>query len=212
MVVWLSYLGLVLVSVLGLLLTLAGLPGIWLIVLGAGVYALLTGGDPMGVGGLVTLLVLGVAAELIETLLGGVAAAQAGSSKRGMVGAVVGGIIGAVVGTPFFPVIGTVAGACVGSFVGAFVVELVWLGRTAGASLRIGGSAAAGKLLGILVKLGFGAVMLLVAVVWAFPLWAGTPLSGTTANIPQAAGSPGGPPTRPNGPIDETARPAALPP
>ncbi|MFN4243791.1 MAG: DUF456 family protein [Tepidisphaerales bacterium] len=200
MLIWAGYVGLVLAGLVGLALAVAGLPGIWLIVAGAGVYAFFTGGEPLGVGGLVTLVLLGVVAEVVEAVLGGVAAASAGGSKRGMVGAVVGGVVGAVAGTPLFPVLGTIAGACVGSFVGAFVVELLWLRRSAGTSLRIGGSAAAGKLLGILTKLLFGGVMLLVTVVWAFPLWAagGSPAgAGQPTALPapatlQSSGTSGG--------------------
>lgn len=195
MLIWAGYVGLMVAGVVGLALAVAGLPGIWLIVAAAGVYALLTGGDPLGVGGLVTLVLLGVVAEAVEAVLGGVAAASAGGSKRGMVGAIVGGVVGAVVGTPVFPVLGTIAGACVGSFVGAFVVELLWLRRSTAMSLRIGGSAAAGKLLGILTKLLFGGVMLLVTMVWAFPLWAagGSPVgAGQPTTLPAPAGSHGG--------------------
>lgn len=175
MVVWAYYLGLAVASFVGLLLAIAGLPGIWLMVLAAGVYAILTGGDPMGLWGIVVLIVLGVIAELLEAGLGGVAAAQAGGSKRGMVGAIVGGVVGAVAGTPIFPIVGTVAGACVGSFVGAFVVELAWLRKTAAASLHIGTSAAIGKLAGILIKVAFGGVMMLVALLWALPVFRADP-------------------------------------
>lgn len=175
MLVWAYYLGLAVACFVGLLLAIAGLPGIWLMVLAAGVYAVLTGGDPMGLWGIVVLIALGVVAELLEAGLGGVAAARAGGSKRGMLGAIVGGLVGAVVGTPFFPIIGTVVGACVGSFMGAFVVELAWLRKTTAASLNIGTSAAIGKLAGILIKVAFGGVMMLVAVLWALPLFRSDP-------------------------------------
>lgn len=178
---WIYYLVMMVVSVVGLALAIIGLPGIWLIVAAVGVYAYLTGGAYIGIWGLVLLIGLGVVAEILETVLGGVAAGRAGGSKRGMAGAVVGGIIGAIAGTPLIPIplIGTIVGACVGSFLGAFGVEVLWLKRSTKDSLKVGTGAAAGKFAGMMTKLLFGGLMLVIAGIWSLPIWgpAGTAIA-----------------------------------
>jgi uncharacterized protein YqgC (DUF456 family) len=180
---WVYYLLLVGVSVVGLALAVIGLPGIWLIVAAAGVYAYLTDGYHIAWWGLLTLILLGVLAEILETALGGVVAGKAGGSKRGMLGAVVGGILGAILGTPLIPipVLGTLIGACLGAFGGTFAVEVWWVKRTTQDSLKIGAGAAAGRLAGTLTKLLFGGAMLVVVALWALPLTARGPAAAPPA-------------------------------
>lgn len=170
---WVYYLVLLVVGVLGLALNVLGLPGIWLIVAATGVYAWLVGGSYL-LWCLGVLILLGITAEIAESAFGGVEAKKAGGSKRGIVGAILGGLAGGLIGTVVIPVpvIGTVIGACVGSFVGAFAVEMVWLKKNAGDSWRIGLGAAKGRLYGTVIKLLFGAVMFLVSAVWALPVFA----------------------------------------
>lgn len=177
MVDWLYYVLLLILGVTGLALNILGLPGLWLMVGAAGLYALLTGFEHLGIWGFLVLFLLAVMAEILETVLGGVAAKKVGGSKRGMVGAIVGGLIGGIAGTPLIPIpiVGTIIGACIGSFIGAFGVELFWLRKTPGDSFKIGTGAAAGRFMGIIAKSAVGIVMLLVTVIWAIPLWHSTP-------------------------------------
>lgn len=170
---WVYYLLLLLLGVTGLFLNILGLPGLWLIVGSAGIYAFVTGFEHLGLWGFITLFLLAVLAEILETALGGVAAKKAGGSKRGMIGAIVGGLVGGIAGTPLIPIpiVGTIIGACVGSFVGAFAVELFWLKRSAQDSLKIGTGAAAGRFLGIVAKSAIGIVMILITAIWALPIW-----------------------------------------
>jgi uncharacterized protein YqgC (DUF456 family) len=65
--------------------------------------------------------------------------------------------------------VGTIAGACIGSFGGAFLVELGIL-RDVSHSTRVGVGAATGRLIGIIVKLWFGVLMLLVAAIACLPI------------------------------------------
>lgn len=197
--VWLYYLVLLFVSTVGLLLAIIGLPGIWLIVAATGIYALLTAGAYAGLKTLVALILLGIAAEVLETALGGVAAGKAGASKRGVLGAILGGMAGAILGTPLIPIpiIGTIVGACIGSFVGAFAVELLWLKRTAKDSAKIGTGAAAGKLAGIFTKLLFGGAMLILAAFAALPVGNITPPTTLPTTTPTTLPSINIPATQP---------------
>ncbi len=169
---WLYYLSLLLVQVLGVALTLVGLPGLWLMVGALALYAWVTGFNIyVGWPSMVALLVLAALAEVVETGAGAAGAKQAGGSKRGMIGAVVGGFVGAIVLTPVIPipVVGTVAGLCIGSFGGAFLVEAA-IGKEMGQSATIGWGAAKGRFWGTVFKVCFGIVMLIVAMLCALPL------------------------------------------
>jgi hypothetical protein len=77
MVDWLYYVLLALVLLTGLLLNLFGLPGNWLMLLAVAGYAWLTGWRYVGWISLVVLLVVAVAAEVVEFF-----AAGAGAKRR----------------------------------------------------------------------------------------------------------------------------------
>lgn len=168
---WGGWLVLVGVGLVGLVLNLLGLPGIWLIVLGTIVYGISSGwGEYVGWTSVLTLLGIGITAELIEFLAGAAGSRKFGGSKRGMVGAVVGGLVGGIAGTPIFPVVGTIAGSILGSFIGAFLVESGVLEKSSKSSAKVGIGAALGRALGIVIKSAFGAAMLLIAAITALPI------------------------------------------
>lgn len=176
---WLYYILLLLASALGLLLTILGLPGLWLIVVLHAGYGLLTGWDVyVGAASLWWLLGLAVLAEIVEFVAGAAGSKSAGGRTRGMVGAIVGALIGGIVGTFIpIPIVATIIGACGGAFVGATAMEMT--DREWDQAMRVGIGAAKGRLYGIVVKLGIGAVMWLVVLVAAIPI-------RSSATAPQA--------------------------
>ena len=158
-------------------LTLFTLPGNWLMVLLAVLYAWLMPQDAAPrlswwvVGLIAALAVLG---EAVEFLTGAAATAKQGGSRKGVVfgviGAFAGSLIGVAVGVPI-PVIGPVIGglgfAALGAFAGA------WLGeagteKTREERIAIGKSAFKGRLLGTAGKLLVGAVMVVILAVDSF--------------------------------------------
>ncbi len=187
MLIWLYYFLLLIVQLAGLVVAIFQLPGLWVMLAGTGVFALLTRSHGyVSVTSILVLLGLAITAEIVEFVAGGAGAKKAGASKLGMTGAMVGGIVGAIVGTPMIPVpiVGTIVGAVVGSFLGAMAVELIRR-REVGHSLRVGYGAAKGRLLGIGAKLTIGIIMLLITIVVAFPVGGrATPIMPTT--IPYA--------------------------
>ena len=183
---WIYYLLLAILLVFGLFINILGLPGLWLMIAAAAAYAWATGGVHLYWHGLIALLVLAILAEVAEFVAGAAGSKAAGGSKRGMLGAIVGGIVGGILGTPLFPVIGTIFGACLGAFVGAFVVE-VGIGRDPDEATQIGWGAFKGRFWGIVVKLGFGFVMLVVGLVTALPT--GTRPAATAATPLPAPGT-----------------------
>lgn len=170
--IWLYYALLALILVAGLALALLSLPGLWVMLGALGLYAWITGGVYIGWKGLLILLILGIAAEASEALLGGMAAKRAGGSRRAALGALIGGTLGAIFLTFGLFLIGTVIGACLGSAIGAVAGELTVrhdpapLGRLA----RVGWAAAHGRLIALVVKLLFGVIILLAGLLMALPV------------------------------------------
>lgn len=157
--------------VLGWLIGLAvipfGLPGTFLIVADAFVFALLTGFKTVTWNFLAVLLGLSVLIELVEFFLGAAAAKKYGSSKWGMWGAVSGGFFGAILATPFSPVLGTILGAFLGAFIGAFVLEFIRF-SDAGQALRSGWGAFLGAVSGRFLKI---IVAIAMVIMIAFRVW-----------------------------------------
>lgn len=157
--------------------TLFTLPGNWVIVLFAVLYAWLLPErfDPrLGwwvVGASVVLAIIG---EGVELLAGAAGAAKQGGSRRGMVlsllGAIVGSVAGAAIGAPV-PIVGLLIGAlgggAIGAFLGAYLGEL-WAGRKHIERVEIGAGAVAGRLLGTVGKLAIGVVMVVIITIDSF--------------------------------------------
>jgi uncharacterized protein YqgC (DUF456 family) len=205
--VWLYYLLMLIVLLLGWAVNILGLPGLWLMVAAYGLYGWLSGWNVyVGWPSLIIVVVLAVLAEIVEFLAGAAGSARAGGRKRGMIGAIVGGFLGAIFLSVIpIPVVAQVIGACLGAFIGAAVMELT--DKDFVHAMRVGVGAAKGRFMGIVSKLAFGGLMFLVALV------AGAPVGNVpvvpTALPPPAAPSPMLPSTMPT--LDPTTPPATMP-
>lgn len=163
----------------GWVMTLLSMPGNWLMIAAATIYAYFMPDDSRydiswtTIGILVGLALL---AELLELAAGAMGAARAGGSKRGAVlaavGSMVGALAGAFIGLPI-PVVGPVIAAILfaglGALGGAMLGES-WKGRGLEESWKVGQAAFWGRLLGTLAKTTLASAMVAVAVVAAlFP-------------------------------------------
>jgi uncharacterized protein YqgC (DUF456 family) len=159
---------------LGWLLTLVAMPGNWLIIGTAAIYAWL--GPQTGVAQLqwetvVALIVLAIVGEIAEFLAGVVGARRAGGSPRSaiysLIGSLVGAIGGATVGLPI-PVVGSAIGAVVGGAVGAFAGAAYAehsLGEHMDKSMKVGRAAFWGRLIGTGAKSLVASVMAVMTIV-----------------------------------------------
>ena len=158
-------------------LNLLGLPGNWLIV-GIAVLWMLVGpaGFQFHWAVTVVLLLLAIVGELIEFLTSVLGTKKLGGSTRGatlsVIGSIIGGMAGAFFGIPFpIPLVGIVIGsvlfAAIGAWVGASLGEK-WIGKSTGESLKIGGAAFVGRLLGTAGKLVVGSTMVVLAIAAPF--------------------------------------------
>src|SRR4051812_40676587 len=174
---WLYYLGAVaLVSACGLawLTTLVALPGNWLIVGFAALFAWLLSHDSShGITWTTIAMLAGLAVlgEIVEFAAGAAGAVKQGASKRGvalaMIGALVGSLLGIAIGLPV-PILGSfvmaLVGGAAGAFFGAYVGE-AWKGRPHEARIAAGRGAFTGRIWGTVGKLAVGAIMLAI-VAW----------------------------------------------
>lgn len=139
-----------------------GLPGLWVMLGAAVIYAYTGGGAAISTATLVLVGLLAVVAEVIEYVLSARYVRLYGGSRRGAWGAIIGGTIGAIMGVPI-PIIGSLVGAFAGSFVGALIAEL-----GAGAGKRDASRAAFGALVGRAVAAAMKVAVGLGIAVWIF--------------------------------------------
>lgn len=156
----------ILVSLAGLVSLIFGLPGTF-IILGASVLFGWYGGfSDITVRVIIILVVLALAGELIEFLLGILGSKKYESSNRAIVGSIIFGIIGAVMGAPFFFGIGAVIGAFAGAFAGAILMELSQ-GKKMDEAIKSGWGAFLGRVAGTISKGAVGIAMIAITVLAA---------------------------------------------
>ena len=173
--VWLSLF--IVLILLFWLLNLVGLPGNWMIVALALIWVIL-GPENYRFSWIVVVVIailalIGEAIEFGASILG---TNKLGGSAQGatlsVVGSVIGGVLGAIFGIPFpIPLVGSLIGsvllAAVGAWVGATIGEK-WVGKPLNESVKIGGAAFVGRLLGTAGKLVIGSVMAVLTIAAPF--------------------------------------------
>jgi hypothetical protein len=175
---------LVVLAIASWALNLLTLPGNWLIVLEAGLFAFLfrpgahEGSTDSPLPGVhwITVVLLFLLAGLGELLefAGAAGSVKEGGSKRGaalaMILSMAGAMVGAGVGIPI-PIIGSIVGAvlfaCLGALVGAMIGE-AWKGKKLDASFKVGQAAFWGRLLGTVAKVTVGSAMVALLATDAF--------------------------------------------
>jgi len=134
-----------------LLLNAVGLPGNWLLLGLAVVYAALTHFTRLGWVALAVMAALALVAEGLETVVGLTYTAKRGATRLGTLGAFVGGLAGAVLAAGIVPPVGPMLGAFAGTFAGAFLFQYA-SERQHGTALRAGRAAFIGRMLAAAVK------------------------------------------------------------
>jgi hypothetical protein len=174
---YLAAMVLVALCCLAWLSTLIALPGNWIVV---GLAAIFAWWYPVELGRGIAWQTVGIAAvlavigETIEFSAGAAGAAKHGASRRAvalsLVGAMLGGFAGFFVGVPI-PVLGplivSVLGGAAGAFIGAYIGE-TWKGRTEAEKLAAGHGAFMGRIWGTLGKLAVGAAIVALVAIDAF--------------------------------------------
>ncbi len=149
----------------GLIAVVLGLPGTWLILITSFLYSWLTGFSVITYQMLLGLLVLAVAAEVLEFWSGLWGARRYGGSKKAMMGTLIGGFIGAIILSPLLFGFGTVVGAFSGAFAGGFVLTYLEQ-RKMNEAVRVGWGGLLGKVFAMVFK-GAAVVTMIGLDVWA---------------------------------------------
>jgi uncharacterized protein YqgC (DUF456 family) len=163
------YILLLVISLLGIALNVVSLPGNWLILAGALALSVYHGGNNPHWGVLLVILVILLAAEVVEFLSGMIGARKFGASKTAAWAAIGGAIVGGVVGIP--PVTLLMLGtdhlvmAIVGAFGAAWVAELLKQKKMKEALLAALG-AALGRGAGLVAKIGAGLLAWVILLGW----------------------------------------------
>jgi uncharacterized protein YqgC (DUF456 family) len=168
-------------AVLGLVCVatiVVGLPGAWMLIglavvieLADGLYLRSEGaGQTFDWWLLITCVALAGVGELLEFAAGALGAKKAGSSRRGMIGALIGGVLGALAGVGIpIPIFGSLVGAVIGTFIGAIVGELgAPEPPTVRDSIKPATGATIGRILGTLSKLPIAVAIWCALTVAAF--------------------------------------------
>jgi hypothetical protein len=164
----LALVALYLALIVGLIAIPLGLGGNFILLTAALVVAIATHFQAVPWWALLTMGGLVVLGEILEAVLGSVAARRYGASRWGMLGAFVGGIVGVIPGTALLPIIGTVIGSFVGAAAGAILFE--WIHRrNLRESAPAGWGAFLGKLGASLLKLTIGLAMAVYVIVRTWP-------------------------------------------
>jgi len=156
---------LVLAMPAGLIAVVLGLPGTWLILVTSVLYSWLTNFSVITYQMLLGLLVLAVAAEVLEFWSGLWGARRYGGSKKSMLGTLIGGLIGAIILTPMVFGFGSVAGAFLGAFTGGFVVTYLEQ-RKMSEAMRVGWGGLLGRVFAMVFK-GAAVVTMIGLDLWA---------------------------------------------
>ena len=164
------YILLFVILLIGMVLAVMTLPGLWLMLAAAAGYAWLTHWHYIGWKTLLALLVIAGLGEAVELAFSASGAKQSGGTRRGAWGALIGGVLGGLFLTALvpIPIIGTLIGVCLGTFLGAMIGELSG-GREAMDSAFVGVGAAKGRLMGTLAKVALGGIMFAMILVVGFP-------------------------------------------
>ncbi|MEM6562088.1 MAG: DUF456 domain-containing protein [Planctomycetota bacterium] len=164
------YILLLLTGALCVLVTVVGIPGLWVLALTAVLYGWIGGWTYLAWQGLLTVLLLTVLSEVIEFVAGAAGSKQAGGSWRSMLGAIGGGLVGGLAATFLIPIplVGSIIGAILGAAIGAVALEL-FVERDWRQLTDVGVGAAKGRAIGILAKTGCGVIM------WVFLAFAAWP-------------------------------------
>ena len=142
-----------------------GIPGTFLISIGALIRGWFTGFEIISIGVIVTLLLISTFLEILEFVLAGLTAKYSGGSKRTAVLGILGGLIGAVIGGGILFLIGAFVGLLAGSFFGAFLSESIG-GTSFMKSTKISLSTIMGNIAAKLIK----STTVIVMGIWIFTI------------------------------------------
>lgn len=161
--IWFSLLILMAASCVAFVMALLTLPGVWFLLLVAGLlqwwgHAI----DRVVFNPTILYIAIGMAllGEVLEFISSAIGSKKAGGGKPAGYGAIIGATVGALVGTLFVPPLGTILGSIFGAGLGALILERGMTKSSVTKSMQVALGAAAGRLVATAIKLG---ILLVIA-------------------------------------------------
>jgi uncharacterized protein YqgC (DUF456 family) len=142
-----------------LLTIVFGLPGTWVILAASFIYGWATDYAAISIRLLVGLLIMAVAAEVMDYAAGIWGARRYGGSKKAMIGTLVGGVLGAIVMAPVMFGLGSIFGAFLGAFAGACSMTFLEQ-RKMDEAVRVGWGALMGRIFATVFKAAVALTMI----------------------------------------------------
>lgn len=153
-------------ALVGVVLTLLTLPGIWVALLVALLVDIFWIPSMLSWQLLTAVGVIAIGAEFAEFFSSAAGSGREKGSGRGMIASLVGAVVGMLVFQILIPVplVGAIIGGVIGAGLGAFAGEKLWAGRPWVDSWRSGRGAAVGRALSVVVKTGFAVAAAVVLI------------------------------------------------
>lgn len=133
-----------LLAIVGVVITLFSLPGVWLLFLAALLVASVGSFKVITPAILILIFIISVLSTFIDEIVVAIGAKKSGGSKYAQLGAVIGSVVGGL--------IGNIVGVFIGSFLGAFLFEYIFAKKDLNQSLKSGIGSFVGFILGIGLK------------------------------------------------------------
>jgi uncharacterized protein YqgC (DUF456 family) len=138
--------------IFGIVLTLIGLPGNFLILTAAVIYGWQEDFSHLNYAWLFLLAGMWGGGEVIEFVAGIMGAKKQQASRWAMLAAIIGSIAGGILGTGILPVLGTLLGVILGGFMASFSVEYFYT-RNKLKAQQVAIGVMKGQITGMLIKL-----------------------------------------------------------
>ena len=151
-------------TLVGILLMPAGIPGNFMGTALLLIHRLIYPGESVSFWLIVVCLVLAVAGEIVESFMGILGAKKFGAGKAGMAASFAGGIVGGIAGSMVLPLIGTLAGVFIGGFIFTFAAEALLAKKTTADSAKAGLGALLGRVVSVQTKYTAGLIILIIMV------------------------------------------------
>lgn len=156
---WIGLVFFLLVLTIGILSIAFGIPGTWIILIDAFVYAWATHFQILTFPVLLFLLLLAITGEVLEFFLSIKGIKRSKPSKGVVFTSFFCGLFLAILMAPLFFGLGAIMGALIGTFGGAFLMEYLSQKRL-GHAMQIGWKAFLGRLAGFMSKFAIASVMI----------------------------------------------------
>lgn len=145
----------IIVAFIGLLITIVGLPGVWLVFIGVLIWSAIDGFVQIGWFWLTIFLILTIVSTFVDNVAVLLGAKKYGASGWGILGCIVGLIVGGL--------IANIPGLLIGAFLGAVLFEMFFGKKDSNNAMRAGFGALMGFAIANLVKF---MIALIIIIAW----------------------------------------------